>query len=375
VGYRLIERSDHLHGKNEGQILGAPVVLRRFGCPRNQPLDMLVSSKLHTRCFVALGHARQKLVRDIAVHEKSLHGVADPAPLDFGVERDLLGHLQIGARINIRVAVADSCLDDRHFRVLNDGLDEARSASGDEAVNQPRRLHHRRRRRAVGGWHKLYAVRGQPGTLGSGGDYLSENDVRMDGLLAAAQYDRVSGFEAEPRSIDGDVRARLEDDADDAQGHRHLFDVEPVRKAPAPVHAADRVGQRRKLVQPFGHVGDALAGEREAVNESIGEPGGPSGFQVHSVLLENPPLGHNQRIRHRNQRGVLVPGVAGRQPRRGFAGIPRHRVYGFDHIYRHCYTPATRLSRWITSSNSLYPRMSLISDVFRPMIFRTSPDP
>ena len=55
-------------------------------------------------------------LRDVRVDEQRLGGVADPGPLQLGVEHDRLGGLEVGARVDVHVAVARGGVDHRHGR-------------------------------------------------------------------------------------------------------------------------------------------------------------------------------------------------------------------------------------------------------------------
>ena len=90
-------------------------------------------------------------------------------------------------------------------------------------------------------------------------DQLRQRAVAMDRFRAAAQDRRIAALDAQAGSVHRDVRARFVDDADHAQRHPHLADLDAGR---AELHVgdfADRVGQRQPLFQPFGHRRNALS--------------------------------------------------------------------------------------------------------------------
>jgi hypothetical protein len=67
-------------------------------------------------------------------------------------------------------------------------------------------------------------------------------------LAAAAQDRRVARLEAQRARVAGHVRPALVDDADHAERHAHALDAQAVRPLPLGDHRADRVRQRRDLL-------------------------------------------------------------------------------------------------------------------------------
>ena len=68
-------------------------------------------------------------------------------------------------------------------------------------------------------------------------------------IRAAAQDHGVAGLERQRTGVGGDVRAALEDDADDAERRAHALDVEAVRPVPFGDDRADRIGKRGDLLE------------------------------------------------------------------------------------------------------------------------------
>ena len=60
---------------------------------------------------------------------------------------------------------------------------------------------------------------------------LGQLHVGVEGFLTAAKDGGIAGLEAEDGTVDGDVRARFIDDADDAHGHADLAQVEAAGHA------------------------------------------------------------------------------------------------------------------------------------------------
>ena len=69
----------------------------------------------------------------------------------------------------------------------------------------------------------------------------------------AAQQHRVARLQADAGGVRGHVRPGLVDDADHAERHPDLPQLQAVGQGRAADHLADRVGQRGHLAQPVGH--------------------------------------------------------------------------------------------------------------------------
>ena len=101
----------------------------------------------------------------------------------------------------------------------------------------------------VVGVEQLDRVGRQPGV----GDRLAQHrDDRRVGAhrrARAAQQHRVAGLEADAGGVGGHVRPALVDDADHAERHPDLPQLQAVGQGRAAHHVADRVGQRGQLAQ------------------------------------------------------------------------------------------------------------------------------
>ena len=163
-------------------------------------------------------------------------------------------HREVGARVDVDVAVARRGVDHRHRRdraerllqalaaARDDQVDDAvlgrelgqllAAAAGDErerarrAARRPRRPPPRPRRAP------RWSAR-------------AEDEPRST--------IRVAGLQAQRGGVDRDVRPRLVDDGDDAERDAHLAHVEPVGQPAAVDDLADRVGQRGDLAHARGH--------------------------------------------------------------------------------------------------------------------------
>jgi hypothetical protein len=69
------------------------------------------------------------------MYQQSFHGIAGSWFLQFGVGYNIHGIIQIGAGLNIDMAITLASFDNRNTRVLNNPLNQIPAASGQHNVN------------------------------------------------------------------------------------------------------------------------------------------------------------------------------------------------------------------------------------------------
>ena len=170
-----------------------------------------------------------------------------------------------------------------------------------------------------------------------------QHGVRLTRAARAAQDARVAALEAQPRDVDGDVRARLVDDEQHAQRHAHLLDVEPVRQAPAADDVAHGVLQRGDRAHGRAELEHAPGVQREAIDAAR-----PTARR--HARRRRPRRSPRRSPRARARARARSP-RAPRPWRRGRASPARalRRVHGCSEIQSSLPSWRTRLSRWMAS--------------------------
>ena len=201
--------------------------------------------------------------RRLAIDQQRLGGAAHAGAPHLGVDHDPLGHVEVGAAVDVGVADALQVREHRHARFLLHARHQALAAARHDHVDgAAESLQHQADGLAVGGRHELDGGIGQPRRTQAAREAYLDRAARMVAIGAAAQDRRVAGLEAQRARIRRHVRAALVDDADDAQRHAHALDLQAVRPRPLRQHRADGIGQRRDLLEALGHGLDALGVER-----------------------------------------------------------------------------------------------------------------
>ena len=190
----------------------------------------------------------------------------------------------------------DSC-DDR--------ADQGGAAARDEHVDEAAGAHQLPYGLAALARHELDGVGGQAGAADGVAQDPYEGGVGLVRGGRAAQQDRVAGLQAEGGGVDGDVGAGLVDDADDAERHADLAQVDAVREGRAADDLADRVGQRHHVPHVGGDRADPLGGEGQPVDDGLAGAGLTGLGDVLGVGLDDLARTDLQRVRDREQRVVL----------------------------------------------------------------------
>ena len=210
---RLADAIHDFHRQHEVEVFLVPIGGGGRGdldaAAVEQGLRRFVAAQLDVGLGQALGQAGQHVGGDGLVNQQRLGGVANPGPVYFRVEDDLLRHRGVGVGVDVNVANALVMLDDRHVRALCHGTNETLAAARNAEVNEARERKQLGDGTAIGRRHDLYGVRRESRqSPGRGLDHdLCSDLVRVNGFLAAAKNRCVAGLETEARRVDGDVGA------------------------------------------------------------------------------------------------------------------------------------------------------------------------
>ena len=172
---------------------------------------------------------------------------------------------------------------------------------------------HQADRRAVARRHQLDRILGQAGGAQPLDQRRMDRARGAEALRAAAQDHGVAGLEAQHGGVRRHVRAALVDHADDAERHAHALDRHAVRTGPAFHHGADRIVELAHDLDAVRHCGDALAVERQPVEERCGRAGGLRLGDVLRIGGEDAGFAGADRLRHRVERRVALRGRRERQ--------------------------------------------------------------
>ena len=182
--------------------------------------------------------------------------------------------------------------------------------------------------RVAGGGHELHRLGGHA----VGGERRGDH-VLHEGLRAAqrgrarAQDGRAAGLEHLRRHVDRDVGPGLEHRADHADGHAALVHPLPRRQV-ADEHLQRRLRGGGEDVELGGHVGEALGGEAETVEQALGHAARLGGLDVGAVGGEQRLGPLAQEPGGGAQRGVDRRATRGPDARRGRGGALGGRADG-----------------------------------------------
>ena len=203
------------------------------------------------------------------MHDQPFNGVADRGTLGLGVVDDADSHFiicfAVQAAVHIDVTVSGTGFNDRHGGLPQHCLNQTSTAAGDQHVQIASQVHY------VGGsftgsvLHQLNDVLGQSGSFHSVPHDFCQCGVGVDRLLAAAENDHVSGFQAEGGSIYSDIGAGFKDNADDTQRHTGFEDLQAVGADRAAVYRTNGIFGGDQLTGSVCHAGNAGRSQPQTV--------------------------------------------------------------------------------------------------------------
>ena len=319
---RLVGRVDDADGELEREVLGVPVLLGRRVDRRRRGAaarGALVAVQRHAGVAQRPQRAGQERPAHVARGRAASRRRCTPRALELGVEDDRLGRVEVGARVDVHVAVARCRVDHRHGRdalqrrlqplaaARDDQVDDARS--GSPARRAPRG---RRRRPAT------IAPSGRPGGRGRLGRDRGEHRVRVrrgSSSRAARSRCPTSGTARRRRSSRSAAPRRRPRRRRAARGpcarRGRSAAAQPSITSPTGSGSAAILRDAR------GHRRDPCRVEREPVQQrgasarSRGRPRGRARWPRGS-----PRRALEQRVGDRLQRGVLDLGAERRQQSR-----------------------------------------------------------
>ena len=190
---------------------------------------------------------------------------------------------------------------------------------------------------AIGGLDDLHGIGRQAGAGQAFLDDFCERLVAMDRFRAAAQYRRIATLDAQAGGVDGDVRPRLVNNADDAERHAHLADLDAARTVFHVRDFTDRICQRDNLFKSFRHCADGLVRQRQAVQHGGCEAAGERGVEVELVRCAQQRGIAADRCGDQRKRLVFCSRVSFRHGARGKTGALAkvgHVLLNVHHAFR-----------------------------------------
>ena len=306
-GYAIDQR----HRDHRVEIFGAPILFRRRLEARQQRQHIGRGADFAAGFLQRFDKRLQMRGRDGAVDQQGFGRAADAGTAHLGVDDNLQRHVEITRGIDIDMAETFEMGKDRHARFRLDAADEALAAARhDDVDGAVQARQHGADGGAVGGRHKLDRIFRQAGLAQAALQAGMDRPRRLRRIGTAAQDDGIAGLEAQRAGIGGHVRPAFIDDADDAERRAHPLDMQPVRPVPFGNHVADRILESGDGADALGHVGDALFGKRQPVDEGGQHVAAFGRLEIGRIGGEDLGGGGEDGIGHRIQRPVL--GVSAR---------------------------------------------------------------
>ena len=193
----FVHAGDDFHGQDQIKILCSPVLFDRgFDLGQDAP-GLLAAAKFNLVLGKSRCHAGQERCCGVLMNEQRFHGVADPRPLDLGIDADIFRHVQVGPGIDVGMADPFVMLDDGDGGVLGDIADQSFAASWNDKVDAVFQFEEFGNRLTVGCRYHLQGFRGKSRCLQLLFQQGPDGRIGVNGLGAAPEYYGVAAFEAQ----------------------------------------------------------------------------------------------------------------------------------------------------------------------------------
>ena len=276
----LIEVGDDFDRDNRCEELGRVVFVAGGDSVLDQRPGLFATAHLYTLGRQHCGNGQQEARRAGAGDEQRFGGVAGAVALGLRVLDDGERLVRVCFVVKIDMAVAVEVLDHRYARFGQQARDQPLATARDDHIDVLAHGDQVANGGAIGRVDDLHRVRRQARRRQPFVDECRDCAIATDCFRAATQDRRVAGFQAERRSVGGDIRTRFVNDADDSKRYAHLADLDAARAELEVADLADRIRQRGDLFDTLGHRLDAFLGQRQTVEHRGFESGSTCGFHV-----------------------------------------------------------------------------------------------
>ena len=290
-----------------------------------------------TRIYQALFQSRQKSIRNRAVHQTDLCGIADGGPAGLCVLHDVERFFRIGALVHINVTNARAGLDTGYRGVLDAGADQSCPAPRNQEIDQSPRRHQLFRAVARSVLHDIDELFGKSAGAQGTAHHFHDSQGRGERFFPPAQDADVSAFETERRCIGSDVGPAFIDDRHRAEGHGNPLDLQAVGPRYAIEYPADGIFQRRDRAHPFRHGHNPGFRKRKPIDHDLRNLS-LCPLHICTVGFQNALRALEKRVGHCRKRAVFLFGSKRRRPATDGARFPQD-------VYRHfhCFFLPTNL--------------------------------
>ena len=132
----LLNAVHNLDGKTQITVFRRPVFFRCRMHLTAVLLHSLVTAYFYGGGIIHHQHHRQEFIRNILMHQQCFHRIAYGRTLHLGIEGNLHRHLHISILVNICMAYARTCFDNRHAGITHHRLNQPGTAARNNHVDK-----------------------------------------------------------------------------------------------------------------------------------------------------------------------------------------------------------------------------------------------
>ena len=255
----------NLYGKAQIAVFRRPVFFRCRMHLTAVLLHSLVTAYFYGRGIIHHQHHRQEFIRNILMHQQCFHCIAYGRTLHLGIEGNFHSHLHVGILVNIGMAYARTCFDNRHAGITHHRLNQPGTAARNNHVHQAVHMDQILHSLSVTGVNKLNRARRNTCPLRSLRQNSSHSFIGLHRLTAALKDNSIAGLQAQACGIRRNVGTCLVNNTDNAQGNANFSNMQTVRQSFTVNNITNRVSQACYLTQAVSHTTDSLGSQLQTV--------------------------------------------------------------------------------------------------------------
>ena len=285
VGDRLVNGIYGPYSEFQCQIFTVPVLFRCGNGLRNQSAECLIGMKLHSG--KTFRNHRSKNREGVPVNQQRFQCVANPGTLAFRIFNNIACPVEIAGLIDEDMTDSLVVLDDRHGCLFHDRADQTLAAPRDHQIDELVHFQHLGNGVMSGPRDHLNGSLRHSRLRSCLGNDLCQSEVGMNGFRAAAEDDRVSGFQAESGCIDRHIGSGFINQCDHADGNGDFFNIQPIGPPEFRESVTDRIRKSDDMPESVGDSLNAFFIQAESIQHGGRDSGFLSVFHINAVCVQD----------------------------------------------------------------------------------------
>ena len=173
--------------------------------------------------------------------EKRFYRITGSGILCLGIQNDGKGRFRICIAVDVNMADTTCVSHDRNVRMIHDVAHEGVGAAGNQQIHQAFEGEQLRNLRML--CRMKETGRGQTAFQGAVIDQGKKEPVGMEAFFSALEDGTIPAFDTKRGDLNHGIGTRLENDADDTDGHGDLCKNQPLVQFALQQNSSGRIGE------------------------------------------------------------------------------------------------------------------------------------